>query len=373
MPEWLTFLFALLLLHSSRKENITDAIDSSSLIADVEEGFDVGMSGPAMGRWMPGPYNVSTLEAVLDLPEEGSARRVMEGETMTVYVTYPTSSVAVDEKESVKTAMPVLIFYNGFQGRAMWYSSMIRNMASWGYVCLQYNLPPMSLVTVSEEEELFTVMNKWIQNGGLADELDRSIAIDYPMGYVDGSRLVVGGHSRGGKLAGLLYADNEDVKAAWLMDPIDTSQYSPVSPENPSAVLALKKSRKKIGVAGASILSDCNPTQGNYNKFFDAGAAGSWKVVMNETSHSQFSDAGAVTNALQDGLCGKGTASRQYVSDTMATCMLSWFWENLNATSGGAGQGDTDALAPPWNPIPRFFEWIKVQSKQDRLEFEVKV
>jgi len=364
MPEWFAFLLGVLLLHSIRGGGTSSGgLDNSSSMA----------TGPPMGRWMPGPYNVDVLEAVVDLPKEGASRRVMRGNNMTIYVTYPVSLSDSDggDASDGSVAMPVLIFYNGFQGRASWYEATVQNMASWGYVCLQYNLPALSLVSVSEEEELFPVMNDWIQNGGLAKALDGPKAGAY--GYVDPSRLVVGGHSRGGKIAGLLFAENKDIKAAWLVDPVDTSQFAPVSAENPSAVVALKKSKKKIGVAGASILSSCNPTEGNYNAFFDAGAAGSWKVLMNETSHSQFSDGGTVTNRLQDGLCGKGTATRKYVQDTMATCMLSWFWENLNQILSDGNKGKEAALAPPWDPLPQFFEWIRVQSRQKRLEFEVKL
>ena len=374
MPEWFAFLLGVLLLHSSRSGSASGNLENMNTTTSIGDSLSSKEAGPPMGRWMPGPYEYDVLEAVVDLPQEGAARRVMRGNNMTIYVTYPVALSGTEdgEKSDEPVAMPVLIFYNGFQGMASWYRDTVQGMASWGYVCLQYNLPSLSMVGVADEEELFPVMNEWIQNGGLADVLDGTGDSPAAFGYVDGSRLVVGGHSRGGKVAGLLFAENDDIKAAWLVDPVDTSQFAPVSEKNPGAVLALKKSGKKIGVAGASILSSCNPTEGNYEAFYDAGAAGSWKVLMNETSHSQFSDAGAVTNRLQDGLCGKGEVTRQYVQDTMATCMLSWFWENLNEMLSNKEKAEAP-LAPPWDPLPQFYEWIGGQSRQKRLEFEVKL
>lgn len=69
-------------------------------------------------------------------------------------------------------------------------------------------------------------------------------------------------------------AENPLIRAAYLVDPVDNTQYSPESPENPSATKALAASGRAAGISGAGILSSCNPEGGNYKVGGGGGVGG---------------------------------------------------------------------------------------------------
>lgn len=61
-----------------------------------------------------------------------------------------------------------------------------------------------------------------------------------------------------------MFSDNPNVRAAYLIDPVDNTQYQPESADNPSAEKALKASGKAVGMSGAGVIGPCNPDGGNY-------------------------------------------------------------------------------------------------------------
>lgn len=54
------------------------------------------------------------------------------------------------------------------------------------------------------------------------------------------------------------------MKAAFLVDPVDTTRFNPESPANPSATKALAAAGRPVGLAGAGIISSCNPEGSNW-------------------------------------------------------------------------------------------------------------
>ena len=318
--------------------------ETTSAVAEQESQESASSSCP----WdMPGRYEVGFLEASVPSVEEGSFQ---------AYIRYP-----VLGPSTMSSASPLVVFFNGFQSNYTWYSRMLDDVASWGFVTVQYQIP-MLLSSVSEElRRYYMPLMEWVTNGGM-DEALVSTGIT-----VNASEVMSAGHSRGGKVASLVYSGMWEpqlrwsVQSAFLIDPVDSSVFSPISePDNPSAVESLATSGKNIAVVGASVRSSCNPSQGNYEKFFAAGAPGSWEIVMNETSHSQFSDAGFVMNAVQDTLCGKGSGDRGYIADTMATSMVSWFVNN------------NENYENREEVVAQYYVGVAVQEKEQKLTFTVK-
>ena len=62
----------------------------------------------------------------------------------------------------------------------------------------------------------------------------------------------------------LRHAGNLRVNAAYLVDPVDNTKYSPEGEEYPSGVKALKRVGKPVGITGAGIMGRCNPEGSNY-------------------------------------------------------------------------------------------------------------
>ena len=57
------------------------------------------------------------------------------------------------------------------------------------------------------------------------------------------------------------------MNAAYLVDPVDNTKYSPEGEEYPSGVKALKRLGKPVGITGAGIMGRCNPEGSNYKVF----------------------------------------------------------------------------------------------------------
>lgn len=222
---------------------------------------------------------------------------------------------------------------------------------------MQYDTGVLALPSVLSEVKAFPALLAWVSKQA-ATPGSKLYKVANP------AAPLVSGHSRGGKIAGLVFADNPQVKAAWLIDPIDASQFAPISPDNPSAAQAIKAANRPIGVTGAGVLSSCNPTEGNYAVMYAAGAPGSWEELIPGASHSLFSDGGSVINLAQDTLCGRGKISRTQVAELTTTPLLAWYWKQLQAV--GVNQG------PATNPLPAFDAWVKAQEKKGLIKFNVK-
>ena len=245
---------------------------------------------------------------------------------------------------------------------ASYYTAFVKKAASWGYGVVHYDIPLLSLTApVIYEVEAFQPMRAWLKH--LINDDGKSPLYQ----QLDLSHVVVAGHSRGGKIASLIFSasGNGAVKAGWLIDPIDESAFAPISKENPSGVAALRASGKAIGVEGAGIKSSCNPPAGNYSKFFAAGARGSWQVFLPKASHSSFENGGAGVNFFQDLACGKGKISRPETAELSTTPMLTWFWKQLHKNVDDEKDEESD-------PVKRFRRWARRQEAVGLMVFTVK-
>jgi hypothetical protein len=229
----------------------------------------------------------------------------------------------------------VIIWFNGFQSRYEWYERLLNKVVADGYITMSYAVPGLMDVSTELVTRVDPLLS-FIASGGLDAGLPAGVRANT-------TALFTAGHSRGGKVASLAYTSNQDVLNAVLVDPVDSSVFSPISERNPSAVQALKESGKTISVVGAGVEGSCNPAEGNYAKFFDAGAAGSWELVIEGAGHAQFLDAGRVLNGVQDALCGSGPEDRNDVADLVADDMVAWFSGNQAKMSAFVDAVDQDA------------------------------
>ena len=285
----------------------------------------------------------STMQKQLKFPVPKNLQSL--GSTLPVFFTFP-SDCPQPNPLGVKPPYPLLIFYNGFQMRASFYDRIVKRAASWGYVVMQYNLQLFSMPPAALEAQAYAPLVDWVKT--------QAANTKSPLyGLVDTSQVVVGGHSRGGKLAALVLGGNKDVTSGWLLDPIDASQYAPISKENPSGAEAIRKSGKSVGISAAGVKSGCNPPEGNYTFFFEAGAPGSWLEFIPKASHASVSDAGIALNAVQDMLCGKGGVNRATIAELSATPMLAWFYKTLHNNNI-----INNTIASP-DPLASFYHWME--------------
>ena len=242
------------------------------------------------------------------------------------------------------------------QARSSWYAAVRDHLASWGYIVVQYYTPFWRLPSISDEIAEFPVTLSWLER-----ENHRQ---DSPLySSINTSSIATAGHSRGGKVACLLYSKYDRIQSAWLIDPVDGLNRATPSKENPSGIDALKTSGKRVGIAGAGIVSSCNACkEGNFASFYNSSMPGSWVVTLSNASHSSFANAGSFINILQDLVCGKSRMKRTIVERINTAVMLTWFQLTLGVTTG----------RPPGVPFSEFQSWIQGIQDHGLVHFEVK-
>eukprot|EP00887_Chlorella_sp_A99_P003227 scaffold9.g3227.t1 len=252
----------------------------------------------------------------------------------------PAPAFGTSETPFGQPAAPVLIFYNGFQLRASFYTQLAEHAASWGVAVLQYDTGFGSTPTIAAEVALAPALAAWIAAAAVEPGGPYS-------GRLDPNRLAVGGHSRGGKLAALVLAGYpETFKAAYLVDPVDVTKYAPESAKNPSATRAL-------------------------------------------ANHSRFADGGAIINVAADLLCGRGNDSREEVAELTATPLVAWLYQQLppagGSNSGISSSNDSAGTVAAASAAPaasagaqgsplaaQFWTWVAQQEVAGKMAFEVK-
>jgi pimeloyl-ACP methyl ester carboxylesterase len=149
---------------------------------------------------------------------------------------------------------PLAIITPGFLLTADQYTSYAIRLATWGFVAVTYDCAQAALDPLSD-----VVCVAFLQD--LIDWCRTSV----PLGKLaDTGAVYLIGHSRGAKISALTAAIDPRVQALFLIDPVDTTVYAPLSPEYPSAVKALESLGSEgralpLAVVGSGRGGDCVP------------------------------------------------------------------------------------------------------------------
>eukprot|EP00890_Picochlorum_soloecismus_P004898 jgi/Picsp_1/5409/NSC_02768-R1_protein len=213
---------------------------------------------------------------------------------------------------------PLAVISPGFLITADQYSSYARRLAEWGYVAVVYDFvqqaldPSSDLACVDLLEELLT----WCGN------------LNNPIGSLcDSNNILLIGHSRGAKISSLVASKDPRVKALYLIDPVDVTVYTPLSPEFPSAASALESSslnqQLPVAIVGSGSGSDCAPSESSYNVFYKAARGPTWQGIVQSAGHLQFLDARSSTAM---GLVCQASANVTdgQVEDVARAMMIAW-------------------------------------------------
>ncbi|KAK9826744.1 hypothetical protein WJX81_004019 [Elliptochloris bilobata] len=253
---------------------------------------------------------------------------------------------------------PVVLFVSGFQARSHYYKAYAHFLASWGYVVVQYDAPWLRIIEDSTELAFLDGLLKKLR-------ADSQAAASPLYQRLDLARLGVAGHSRGGKLAALHFARDQRIAAAYLLDPVDNTARTPESEAYPSAVKALVRCGRAIGISGAAQTGNCNPKDSTSRAFYQAAGNGSWLLVPACSCHTGFLDAGLLLNRALDCLCcaacGRGTASRQDTLALTRPALLAWLERRLRPDAPG---GEAAQL--------EFAAWLRAQHAAGAVSFEFK-
>jgi len=201
-------------------------------------------------------------------------------------------SANVFTPDSAKKGAPLFLFTPGFQCKSSQYDGLMKHVASHGFVAASYDVNGITgkdtdLVRVDAAQKLVDVL------------LDRTTTTTTT------TTLVLAGHSRGAKLSALLATKLPSTSALLLIDPVDASDFAPISDEYPSALQAIRDSSTQWSAA-AVICADragaCAPVGVDGDAFYDVMARGKHarsliRIRASDATHFGALDAETFTQA----------------------------------------------------------------------------
>ncbi|GIL58980.1 hypothetical protein Vafri_13981 [Volvox africanus] len=287
------------------------------------------MTAPAVFAqdfWKPGKYSVGFYKP-WNTPLPHSWK---------VDVTYPKGNSG---------SFPLIFMFNGMECQASWYKDIVDHVASWGYVIVQYTTGVSYPFMFGERKEVeyLTPLLRWL-------EKDAPVQEPKLAGKIDFSRKAVMGHSRGGKLASLHYANStNNFTTAVLFDPVDCSREAQ-GDTHPSAIAALAgvnaacdvihpaphgTSTLSAAIIGAGITSGgCNPVENNADAFFGTLSTESLYIKVKEAGHMTFAQPPTWSwfYSIYNNMCGSCSCSNitsQEVISEARTMAVAWLESKL--------------------------------------------
>ena len=230
---------------------------------------------------------------------------------------------------------PLVIWKHGFQLATSNYEALLRAVAEQGFVVIGVDTaggffnPPSN---VDEQQAMLAGLDWALKDAPFASR-------------VDVTRVAVGGHSRGGKVAVMAAAADDRVDAVLLLDPVNGcgpgQGYSDSCPDitQPAWAGALAL---PVGVMGETNnakggLSPCAPEKQNYATIFKALTKATWAVSWTFTGadHMDFTDDGG---GVVGGLCADGPGDDATIRKDVRALALAFFLRHL------LGQNASDAV-----------------------------
>lgn len=260
------------------------SIEDASAPADARidafvpgEDSSVALPGPDEA----GPYEVDTSTSTID---GGSA-------------------VAFVPRLPAGVRAPLVLFKHGFQLSTSNYSELCERIASHGFVVIGVDTAGgvfSSATNVQERDATIAAIELALGEAPFAS-------------MVDGERIAVAGHSRGGKVAVMVAAADARIDAALLLDPVNGcgpgTPYSTSCPDVTGSSYAGALAMP-VGVMGETNnatggFMPCAPADQNYQTIYDGLGAATWAVEWTFTGadHMDFTDDGGGTVG---GLCTDG-------------------------------------------------------------------
>ncbi len=279
-------------------EDTATGEDTGGVDSGGEDAADVGVDAPPTGPSPEamGPFMVSM--------ESETVRR--GGRTIPTATYVPAALPA-----------PALLLLPGFQISSSAYDGLCRRIASHGVLVTRAD-PPASLLSVSHTD--------------MRDDAIAVLDLMAARADVDGTRLGVGGHSLGGKVAAMVAAMDSRPRALLLMDPVNGANpitgYSATVPDVvPSPVDSILAHTGIMGettdaMPGLGGMA-CAPADQNFVTFYDAMTSApsiaEWDFIG--ADHMDFlsdrSACGFACSACQSGSADDATVARQVT--TLAT------------------------------------------------------
>ena len=280
-----------------------------------------------------------------------------------------------------KAPFPLAIVTPGFLVGSESYDFIARRLCSFGYIVLRYDKSESlnetldDVVSASLLEDLIT----WASygNGTLSN-------------IANSEEVLLIGHSRGGKISALESLFDERVKCLALVDPVDNTQYAPLGPGFPSAVMGMEsddKEKKKSGPPATLVIGglkggECAPVGSNYANFFKAAQVAKkkhkgkseepWGYTL-DCGHFDFLDE---KSFIQSSVCDVGNLDDKVTKEITAaaiafhadqTFRTNNSFKNSNDRNSDSGNGSSSSNNNISNDRKAFFEHSRKMFGDDSI------
>ncbi len=240
-----------------------------------------------------GPEPVVEAEAVFPIPDDPGAE-------LALTVRLPASG----------QDLPLVVLNQGFQLDPSQYLSYAEHLASWGYAVVLPGYPGSMLAPRNHRrlaDDLLALLD-WLDGEGP----DPAGLFE---GRVDPGRLVLAGHSMGGKIALLVASEDDRPLTVFGIDPVDAAggpfggdpeNYPSVTPERMDAIgvpLVLLGETVNATCTGFACQA-CAPEEDNFHQYFIHATAPALEIELVGADHMAFldnPDCGLVCSACPDG------------------------------------------------------------------------
>jgi pimeloyl-ACP methyl ester carboxylesterase len=229
--------------------------------------------------------------------------------------TTTTSTLAMPDNREVglttmlpgTTAAPVVVFHHGFNLDSALYTSTAEHLASHGVAVVLLDMPT-ALFGGPSHSDLADYVGLVMDH--LEAEADGAFG-----GRIDPARIVLAGHSLGGKISLLTAARDARPIGVFAIDPVDTpgGPGSRPSEANPSVAPELMPDiTVPVGVIGETtnatcaglFCQPCAPEGDNFQRYVDAATGPLWMAEVAGANHMSFldnPDCGFTCSACGDG------------------------------------------------------------------------
>ncbi|KAK6937563.1 Chlorophyllase [Dillenia turbinata] len=222
---------------------------------------------------------------------------------------------------------PVVLFLHGFCLVNKFYTSLLKHVSSHGYILVasQLYLPPC-IASGSEEIDYAAAVTNWLAEGLLQQQLPTNVQPDL-------DKLVLAGHSRGGKAAFALALGlaKTSLKFSLLIgvDPVAGASKCKICQVKPIILTNVPKSfdlKLPVAVIGTGLgptprylLSSCAPNGVNHKEFFNESKPPRCHFVTSDYGHMDMldDDLGGLLGLAANCSCTNGKGPR----DSMRKCV----------------------------------------------------
>jgi predicted dienelactone hydrolase len=209
------------------------------------------------------------------------------------------------------TAAPVVIFHHGFNLESTLYTSTAEHLASHGVAVVLLDMPT-ALFGGPSHRDLSDYVKAVMDH--VQDEADGLFA-GTAAARVDTARIVLAGHSLGGKISLLTAARDARPVGVFAIDPVDAAGGPGAQPSeaNPSVAPELMPDiTVPVGVIGETTNATCTglfcqpcaPEGDNFESYVDAATGPLWMAEVAGANHMSFldnPDCGFTCSACGDG------------------------------------------------------------------------